>query len=418
MPPTLEIENKIHIAADSDKLLPDIPRPFAFEFLSDLDFDLLNKVDYKAEYNLPNRQRSASLSYQSQVDRVVDGHHFHGTSKSDIQWDNKQKKATAIGTFRVCTRSRTLTTHWDIDTNLVQDKNDAEFDLQVRFDREPKLNAPKSFIGAYNVSVKAPKHELFQSLNLLGNLTRQTGFLETYNSIAFRKEKLTRQINVNAVIERNRTGDGLLQTKIGLSLPLKNLPYITHELKLERVSSAGPVSQLSSQFLAEPVVSHFAKVDIDRSDASRPPKVHVENEFEYLRANGDNLYALSRIDVHRWATLHSFGLLKRNYDVLHKHSIGYIFSAKTRRVAISLESPQLSGTPLSLIGELTIDRENRIGKMKLPKEFAIQAEFSTPISSLTGIHFYYNLPMFEKDGANTVDANIGFKVASPVSNQR
>ncbi|CAF5042764.1 unnamed protein product, partial [Rotaria socialis] len=54
-PPTLNIANKIHIAADTDKLLPDIPRPFAFDFSSELDFELLNKIDYKFQYELRRR---------------------------------------------------------------------------------------------------------------------------------------------------------------------------------------------------------------------------------------------------------------------------------------------------------------------------------------------------------------------------
>jgi hypothetical protein len=82
-----------------------------------------------------------------------------------------------------------------------------------------------------------------------------------------------------------------------------------------------------------------------------------------------------------------------------------------------LESPQLSGNPLSLIGELTIDRKNRIGRMKWPQEFAFQVEFATPLTNVTALHVFYNLPMFNKDNEQTVDASFGFKVASPVRNK-
>jgi hypothetical protein len=414
-PPTFDVENKIHIVADTDKLLPDIPRPFAFDVLSDLDFELLNKVSYKFQYDLRRRQRSGSFTYSSQVNKVTDGHLYSGTSKSELLWDNKQKRATATGNFDICTKSRSLTTHWDIDTNIVPDKNDVELDLKVRFDRQPKQDSPKSFIGVYNVTIKAPKHEAFQIIDLDGNITKQVGILETFNSIAYRTGKGLQEINVNAVVNRNQTGDGSFHTHVALAIPFfKYLPYITHDLILERATPNGRLSHIGSQLIAEPVLAHYARIDIDRSKADQPPRVHVDNEVEYLRANGDNLYALSKVDVHRWSTLHSLGVFKRNNELLHKHSIGYIFSNKTRKVALSLHSPQISGNPLSIIGEITIDRENRIGKMKLPQEFGIHLEFGTPLTNLTALHVFYNLPMFHEDDDQTVDASIGFKLASSV----
>ncbi len=171
---------------------------------------------------------------------------------------------------------------------------------------------------------------------------------------------------------------------------------------------------IQSKLLAKPVFAHFGQIHIDRLQGNQPPSVHIHNEIEYLRAHGDNLHVLSKIDVHRWSKLHTFGLLKRNHDLLHKHSIGYIFSNKTRKVALSLESPQLSGNPLSFIGELTIDRENRIGKLKWPQEFGVHVEFGTPLSNLTALHVFYNLPMFNKDADKKVDAAVGFKIASSV----
>ena len=417
MPPTFDLANKIHITADSKTLLPDVPRPFAFDVLSDLDFQLLNEVKYKFHYNLPLRQRSASLSYDAKIDRVTDGHLFAGKSTSEIQWDNKQKKATATGAFTICTHSRTLKSHQKVDTNLVTDRNDIEIDLSVRLDRQPKRNSPQSFIGAYNVTVSAPKHALFQSLHLDGNLTRQEGLLETYNSVAYRADKTFSQIIINAIVDRNRTGDGSLRTHIGLSLPTKNLAYITHDLNLKRASPAGRVSRLSSSLVAEPVLSHYARVNIDRADSTSPPRVHVENQFEYLRGNGDHLYGLSQVDVHRWSTLYSMGLLKRNNDLLHKHAIGYEFSKKTRKVALSLVSPQLGGNPLSIIAELTVDRDNLIGQMNLPQEVGVHLEFGTPLSNLTALHLFYNLPMFNKNDGKSVDASVGFKLASPVSDR-
>ncbi|CAF1233028.1 unnamed protein product [Adineta steineri] len=414
LPPTLDINNKIHIIADTDKLFPDLPRPFAFDILSDLDFELLNKINYKFQYDLRRRQRSGLLTYSSQVDKVTNGHLYSGTSKSELQWDNKQKKATATGNFVICTHSRSLKTHWDIDTNLVQDKNDMTLDINARFDRQPKKDAPKSFIGVYNITLKAPKHESFQLIDIDGNVTKQAGLLETYNSIAYRVDKDLKEININLVVDRNTTGDGSIQSHATLAIPfLKNLPLITHDLVLERSSVNGRLSHVASQLIAKPVFSHYGSIDIDRATQNGKPCVHIDNEIEYLRGNGDSLHGLSKIDVHRWSKLHSFGLVKRNTDLLHKHSIGYIFSNKTRKVALSLESPQLSGNPLSIIGELTIDRENRIGKMNWPQEFGVHFEFGTPLSNLTAIQAYYNLPMFHKDDDQTVDASIGFKVASP-----
>ncbi|CAF1431772.1 unnamed protein product, partial [Adineta ricciae] len=411
--PTLDIANKIHIAADTDKLLPDIPRPFAFDVLSDLDFELLNKVDYKFQYDLRRRQRSAVFTYHSQVDKVTDGHLFSGTSKSELQWENKEKKATATGNFVICTRSRSLKTHWDIDTSLVPDKNDITLDLNVRFDRQPKKESVKSVIAAYNVTVKAPKHERFQLIDLNGNLTKQTSRFETFNSISYRVDKNLKEINLNAVVSRNQTGDGSLQTHLVISLPFKYLPYITHDLTALRASPNGRISYIRSNLLAKPVLSHFAQIKIDRSNTKRPPCVEVENGIEYLRANGDNLHGYSKVNVHRWSTLHSFGLLKRNNDVLHRHSIGYIFSNKTRKVALTLESPQISGNPLSFLVDLTIDRENRIGKLKWPQEFGVHVEFGTPVTNLTALHVFYNLPMFGKDADRKVDASVGFRLASP-----
>jgi hypothetical protein len=354
------------------------------------------------------------LTYHGKVDKVTEGHLFSGTSQSELLWDNKQKKATATGHFAICTRARSLKTHWDIDTNIVPDKNDMELDLNIRFDRQPKNDSPKSFIGAYNITLKAPKHQSLQLIDLDGNLTKQEGTFQTYNSIAYRTDKTLKELNLNFVVNRNQTGDGSVQTHATIALPLKYLPYITHNFKLERASPNGRVSHVGSELVAEPVFSHFGSIDIDRSKVDQPPRVHVQNEIEYLRANGDNLFVLSHVAVHRWSTLHSFGLFKRNTDVLHRHSIGYIFSHKTRKVALSLESPQISGNPLSIVGELTIDRENRIGKMKWPQEFGVHLEFGTPLTNLTALHVFYNLPMFNKDADRSVDASVGFKIASPV----
>ncbi|CAF1498906.1 unnamed protein product [Rotaria sp. Silwood1] len=412
-PPTLNIVNKIHINADSDKLFPDIPRPFAFDVLSDLDFQLLNEVSYKFQYELRRRQVAGSFTYRSQVDKVTDGHLFSGKSQSELQWNNKQYKATATGNFEICIRSRTLKTHWDINTNLVNDKNDMELDLKVRLDRQPKKDSPKSVIVAYDITLKAPKHETFQLIDLDGNFTRQSGRLETYNSIAYRVDKNLKELNLNAVINRNQTGDGTLQTQVTISLPFKYLPYIIHSLKLKRSSTDQRVNYIESKLTAKPVLAHYGSIDIDRTEDSTRPCVHVENEIEYLRSNGDNLYGMSKVDVHRWSKLHTFGVLKRNNDLLHKHSIGYIFSRKTRKVALSLVSPQLSGNPLSIIGELTIDRDNRIGKMQWPQEFGVHVEVGTPLTNLTALHVFYNLPMFNKNSETRVDGVVGFKLASP-----
>ncbi|CAF2512158.1 unnamed protein product [Rotaria sp. Silwood2] len=62
------------------------------DVLSDLDFELLNKINYKFQYDLRCYQRSASFTYNSQVDQVIDNHLFFGKSTSELQWDNKQKK--------------------------------------------------------------------------------------------------------------------------------------------------------------------------------------------------------------------------------------------------------------------------------------------------------------------------------------
>ncbi|CAF0741101.1 unnamed protein product [Adineta steineri] len=413
-PPTFDINNKVHIVADTDKLYPDIPRPFAFDVLSDLDFELLNKVDYKFQYDLRRRQRSAVFTYHSQVDKITDGHLFSGTSKSELQWDNKQKKATSTGSFSICTNSRSLKTHWDIDTNIVPDKNDVTLDVNIRFDRQPKKDSPKSFIGTYNVTLRAPKHESIQLIDLDGNLTKQIGKFETYNSIAFRREKKLKELNLNVIVHRNQTGDGSLKTKLAVSLPFKYIPYITHKLIIQRTASNGRVKNIQSTLLAKPVFAHYGQINIDRSDDDKkPPCVHVKNVVEYLRANGDNLNGFSEINVHRWSKLHTEGYFKRNNDLLHKHSIGYIFSNKTRKIAFSLVSPQISKNPLSFIGELTIDRENRIGKLKWPQEVTFHLEFGTPLSNLTALYVSYKLPMFNKDADRTVDAYVGFKLASP-----
>ncbi|CAF2858331.1 unnamed protein product [Rotaria sp. Silwood2] len=55
------------------------------------------------------------------------------------------------------------------------------------------------------------------------------------------------------------------------------------------------------------------------------------------------------------------------------------------------KSPQLFENPLNIIGELTIDRENHIGKMKLSQEFGVHVEFGTPLSNLTAFIFLLQL---------------------------
>ncbi|CAF4820127.1 unnamed protein product [Rotaria sp. Silwood2] len=84
-------------------------------------------------------------------------------------------------------------------------------DLFVRFDCQPKTDSSKSFIGVYNVALKALKDEPFQLINLHGN---------------------------------------------------------------------------------------------------------------NICGNNDHLHVISNIDVHRWSTLYSFGILKRNTNILYKRSIG------------------------------------------------------------------------------------------------
>ncbi|CAF5184078.1 unnamed protein product, partial [Rotaria magnacalcarata] len=116
LPPTLEINNKIHVVVDTDKLFPDIPRQFAFDVSSDLDFQLLNEVNYTFQYNLPRCQRSGLFTYHTQVYRITHGQVFSGTSKSELQLNNKQIQVTGTGTFDICLRSYTLKSHWDFDT--------------------------------------------------------------------------------------------------------------------------------------------------------------------------------------------------------------------------------------------------------------------------------------------------------------
>ncbi|CAM4792685.1 unnamed protein product [Rotaria magnacalcarata] len=410
LPPTLEINNKIHVVVDTDKLFPDIPRQFAFDVSSDLDFQLLNEVNYTFQYNLPRRQRSGLFTYHAQVDRITHGQVFSGTSKSELQLNNKQIQVTGTGTFDICLRSYTLKSHWDFDTNLVEDKNDMELYLNLRFDKHPKKDSPKSLITFYDVKLKAPKHKLFQLIDLDGNLTKQSGKFETWNSIAIRANKKLKEINLNAFIYRNLTGDNTLQTHISFSLPFKYLPYIIHDLKIERLFKTGDFGFLESRLIAKPVFAHYARLN---SFPTEKTHISIDNEIEYLRANGDNLYALSKIDMSEAPTLHSFGLLKRNSDLLHKHSIGFISSSKTKKIALSLVSPQISSNPLSIIGEYTLDRENRIGKLKLPQEFGIHFEFGTPISNLTAFRIFYNLPLFNKDHYSTADGSVGFKIALP-----
>ena len=218
---------------------------------------------------------------------------------------------------------------------------------------------------------------------------------------------------MNGAFNRDPSADGSLTTHVGISLPFRYLPYITHNLKIKRSTTSGRDTVIESMLLAKPVLSHFAKIDIDRSEDNQPPYVQVENEVEYLRGNGDVLFAGSKVDVQRWSKLHSLAVVKRNTDILHKHSIGYVFSNKTRKVAFSLASPQLSGNPLSFIAELTIDRENRIGKLQWPQEFVFHAELGTPITRLTGVRIFYNLPMFNQNSQTRIDGSIGFKLASP-----
>ena len=168
-------------------------------------------------------------------------------------------------------------------------------DLNVRFDRQSKKDSPKSFIGVYNITLKAPKHESFQLIDLDGNITRQLGKLEAFNSIAYRVDKSLKEINLNAVVHRNQSGDGSLQTHIAISLPFKNLPYITHDLTLKRASPNGRVSNIQSRLLAKPVFAHYGRINIDRSNDNQPPCVHVGNEIEYLRTNGDSLHGFSKL---------------------------------------------------------------------------------------------------------------------------
>ncbi|CAM4768918.1 unnamed protein product [Rotaria magnacalcarata] len=260
---------------------------------------------------------------------------------------------------------------------------------QTNTSEQVRKDSPKSLITFYDIKLKAPKHKLFQLIDLDGNLTKQSGKFETWNSIAIRTNKKLKEINLDAFLYRNLTGDNTLQTHISFSSPFKYLSYITHDLKIERLFKTGDFGFLESRLIAKSVFAHYARLD-----ASRSEKLHIriDNEIEYLRANGDSLYAISKIDMS---------------DTPILHSIGFISSSKTKKIAFSLVSPQISSNPLSIIREYTVDRENRIGKMKLPQEFG------TPLSNLTAFHIFYNLPLFNKNHSSTADGSVGFKIASP-----
>ncbi|CAF4269075.1 unnamed protein product, partial [Rotaria magnacalcarata] len=111
-------------------------------------------------------------------------------------------------------------------------------------------------ITFYDVKLKTPKHKLFQLIDLDGNLTKQSGKFETWNSIAIQANKKLKEINLNAFIYRNLTGDNTLQTPISFALPFKYLPYITHDLKIERIFKTGDFGFLESRLIAKPVFAH------------------------------------------------------------------------------------------------------------------------------------------------------------------
>ncbi|CAF4519512.1 unnamed protein product, partial [Rotaria magnacalcarata] len=49
-----------------------------------------------------------------------------------------------------------------------------ELYLNLRFDKHPKKDSPKPLITFYDVKLKAPRHKLFQLIDLDGNLTKQS----------------------------------------------------------------------------------------------------------------------------------------------------------------------------------------------------------------------------------------------------
>ncbi|CAF5168102.1 unnamed protein product, partial [Rotaria magnacalcarata] len=108
----------------------------------------------------------------------------------------------------------------------------------------------KSLITFYDIKLKAPKHKLFQLIDLDGNLTKQSGKFETWNSIAIRTNKKLKEINLDAFLYRNLTGDNTLQTHISFSSPFKYLSYITHDLKIERLFKTGDFGFLESRLIA------------------------------------------------------------------------------------------------------------------------------------------------------------------------
>lgn len=404
----------MHIVVDTEKLFPDYPRQFSYDVLSDLDFQLFNEVNYKFQYNFPRRQRSGLFKYHAQVEKFSSNQVFSGKNEAELQWDNKQKQAKGQGNFELCMRSSSFKTHLDIDTNLIEDKNDAELDLNLRFDFLPKKDSIKSFIASYDVKLKSPKHTLFQLIDLDGNLTKQSNKFETFNSLALRMNKELKEINMNAFIYQNLTGDNSTQTHISFSLPFKNLPYVIHDFKFERSPLNSRINHIESRLVAKPTLLHYAHLDFRPSTFEYLTGFSLSNEFEYLRSNGDILYADSRINVAPFSEMHSFGLLKRNTDLLHKHSIGYVNTEKTKKVSLSFVSPQISEKPLSIIGEFTLDRDNRIGKLRLPQEFGIYFEFGTPLSNLTAFRVYYNLPLLNENRSSTLDGTVALKFAAAV----
>ncbi|CAF0993491.1 unnamed protein product, partial [Didymodactylos carnosus] len=394
--PTFEINNKIHVAIATNKLFPNTPRPVDVDVLSQFNWQYLNELDYTFKYVNKRTQRDAELTYTSKVNKVTMDHLYNGTGSANIHWNSKTGQITTKDTFSICTRAKSLRVHSDIDTNW--DKDNIQLDFEIRksgpqqqsMKQRHRRELTSGSRGVdFNLTLASKRTSGFQYLDVSGILQLSKEIINIEKSIAWKVNNTLKEIDLNVDINFDSSRQ-FTKSHAELLLPLQRVSLISNDIVVERTARGG-ITRVTSKTNAQPLFSHNLDIGVTREE-DRPPYVTADSLVTCQRNDDDYVLRLG-FGLQRWKTVRTCGELRRNADLLFSHDIGYELSKKTKRAAFSIESPMLTkSNGLTMIGELTIDKENRLGKSRLPKEFGVHLELGTPLTNKAALKLKYDIP--------------------------
>ncbi|CAF0906246.1 unnamed protein product [Didymodactylos carnosus] len=412
--PKLEVHNKIHVEIDTNKLFPHTLCPIDLNVLSHFNCQFFNEptLNYTFKYVNKQTQRDAELVYK--VNEVTMGDIFIGTSSTNLNWNSKKDQITTQDTFLLCTNPKLFITHSDINTTW--DKDSLQLDFEVYPNRSPqqhkivtrrRKSTSKSNGADFNLTLTTKRTSGFQYLDINGIFYLSQKNIDIKKFIAWKVNNTLKEIDLNVDINFDPSRR-LFESHTELLLPIERIPLISNNIQIEQ-NSQGQLNRFTSKTNAQPLFSHDLTIGVMR-ETNKSPYVMADNIVIYQH-NDDDYVQHFDFAFQRWTTVRSCGKLRQNDDLLFSHDIGYEFSKKTKRIALSLESPMLTkSNGLTAIGELTIDKQTRVGKLNLPKEFGVHFELGTPLTNKAALKFKYDL-LGALRSNTSVDGKISFELS-------